>query len=65
MLERMLSFFPDDAETWLYLGLVNHRSGRGEAAAKSFAEGLERLGDDARAGAIVGCAGQCVKEGDT
>ncbi|MDX1420190.1 MAG: GWxTD domain-containing protein [Rubricoccaceae bacterium] len=49
LLAQMLVYFPDDVETWLYLGLANHRLGRDDAAAVSFGEALERMGPERRA----------------
>ncbi len=49
MLGQMLVFFPEDAEMWAYLGLVNQRLGRSEAAAKSFEQALEVMDPAERA----------------
>jgi GWxTD domain-containing protein len=50
MLERMYVFFPEDPETWTYLGFANHRLGRSDAAAKSFEEAFEYMRPEARQG---------------
>lgn len=36
MLEDMYRFFPEDPQTWTYLGLAHHESGNFEAADRSF-----------------------------
>ncbi len=36
MLEDMYRFFPEDPETWTYLGLAHHRAGNFEASERSF-----------------------------
>ncbi len=48
-LEQMVVFFPEDPETWTYLGLANHRAGRTDAAAKSFEQALRFMSPEQRA----------------
>ena len=48
-MEQMYTFFPEDADMWLYLGLVNHRLGNWEGADVAFREGIRRLDPDGRA----------------
>ncbi|GIV59213.1 MAG: hypothetical protein KatS3mg043_0302 [Rhodothermaceae bacterium] len=43
VLDTMRIHLPDRAETWLYRGYFEHRTGRYAAAAASFDEGLARL----------------------
>ncbi|HYE96996.1 MAG TPA: GWxTD domain-containing protein [Rubricoccaceae bacterium] len=49
MLTGMYVHFPEDVQTWLYLGLANHRLGQEEAADKSFDEALQRMAPEQRA----------------
>jgi GWxTD domain-containing protein len=49
VLERMYIFFPEDPQTWAYLGLANQRSGRSDAAAKSFEEAFKFMDAEERA----------------
>ncbi len=49
LLGQMAVFFPDEPQTWLYLGLANHRLGREEAADVSFREAFERMDTPTRA----------------
>ncbi|MEP0548245.1 MAG: GWxTD domain-containing protein [Rhodothermales bacterium] len=49
VLERMYIFFPEDPQTWAYLGLANQRIGRSDAAAKSFEEAFEFMSAEERA----------------
>src|SRR5690606_5738478 len=49
MLSQMLVYFPEDEETWRYLGLTNHRLGLDDAAAVSFDEALARMPPERRA----------------
>ncbi|MFV1979721.1 MAG: tetratricopeptide repeat protein [Rhodothermia bacterium] len=39
-LQSMYTFFPEEPELWFYLGLVHHRTGQNDAAAKAFETGL-------------------------
>ena len=48
-LQQMVEQFPDDPETWLYLGLATHRTGAADAAAAAFQNGLERMDPETRA----------------
>ena len=47
-LESMYVYFPDDADMWLYLGLISHRLGDWEAADVAFRNGIERLAPEDR-----------------
>lgn len=48
-LGEMLFHFGEEAETWLYTGLANHRMGNDEAADKAFREALDRMPPEQRA----------------
>ncbi len=39
-LQSMYAFYPEEPELWMYLGLVHHRTGQNDAAAKAFETGL-------------------------
>lgn len=43
MLEEMYTFYAEDPQTWLYLGLTHYRTGNMDAAAKSFETALRFL----------------------
>lgn len=45
---QMLVYFPDDEAMWRYIGLANHRLGRGDAAETSFREALEVMDPESR-----------------
>jgi GWxTD domain-containing protein len=47
MLEQMYLFFPDDPDTWTYLGLAHHSLGNNEQAAKVFEKALPLLDQEA------------------
>ena len=49
MLEDMYTFYAEDPQTWLYLGLAHFRSGNTDAAAKSFETALKHLAEEDRA----------------
>ncbi len=45
---QMLVYFPDDEAMWRYIGLANHRLGRGDAAETSFREAMEIMDPESR-----------------
>jgi GWxTD domain-containing protein len=49
VLAQMMAYFSDDADTWLYQGLVHHFLNEPEGAASSFDKALGLLPDDERA----------------
>ena len=46
MLEEMYAFYPEDPQTWQYLGLAQYRLGNLDAADRSFQTALEYLDDE-------------------
>lgn len=48
-LQGMYSYFPEDPETWFYLGLAHQRAGNADAADRAFATGLRFADAEVRA----------------
>ncbi|NBC17621.1 MAG: GWxTD domain-containing protein, partial [Bacteroidetes bacterium] len=48
MVEDMYRFFPEDAQTWTYLGLAHYHLGNMEAAARSFETALQYMDEGER-----------------
>lgn len=48
MLEDMYTFYADDPQTWLFLGLAHYRNGNTDAAHKSFESALMHLDEEHR-----------------
>ena len=49
MLEGMYTHFPEDPETWLYLGLAHYRTGNMDAADRSFQTAFQFMTSEERA----------------
>jgi GWxTD domain-containing protein len=43
MLAQMAAFFPEDPQTWLFLGMAHHRAGQAAEADVAFREALEKM----------------------